>query len=447
MPKSSKGFTWGGSYKFQINGTGMHEDTLKIKGNYRKQEKMLKLVLPTLCITYADMKFQNKIGGEQLNYPASQVYGQAHFSPAKVIVGDDIEKFTYIRGAHRVEIGPRNTTIEFPSWNDLVIPRLRLDIKKPTEAVLRVPETPISVEEPLGICVLQYADGRHIGGVKLEKRHPKWRPEDEKQLYNLWLRVIDGVNLKPIPEARVDIWHWDENTSTPYGTGGFRLDDSRYTDSAGTIYVQDRPSGELEAYSVRMPGWRVVARCLKPLAGQEVRLHMRAWPLKRDTFRYTQRVGDKPDDLVQLTGYPIDDILHMNRLNEASDLKPEMQFALPCYIATYRMEQWDTFDWVGKTFGYRDAEGLAEANGLEDVASLNSGTDIKLPDWRFFYAGDRDTLEAMDARFNLPTGSSITVGRAYHPDPRVPFGGETVAVPTPQFAETLKKRRMRKRKR
>lgn len=442
MTKKEATHTWKGKYIFRVNGSGLHEDTLRIKSNYRKQEQMLKLIFPTLCITYADMKFQNNIGGEQKNYPASQAYGPAYFDPPIEILGEqDIEKFTYIRGAHRVEIGPRETTIEFPSWKELVIPRLRIDQKKPVEVSLHVPETRISVDEPLRISALQYADGRHIGGVRLEKQHPKWQPSVEKENYSLWIRVIDGASLQPVPEAMVDILHWDAKAKTPYGNGGFRLDDRQYTDGSGCIQVQNRPSGELEAYVVRRPRWRAVVRCLRPLAGQKVRLHVRVWPLIEDTLRYTWQAGDTLDGMAQFTGHSVEEILHMNRFKEASELKSGMRIVLPCYAGTYRMEQWDTFDWVGKTFGYRNAKGLAEVNGFRDAASLDGGMNIKLPDWRFFYAREKDSLETIDAMFGLPKGSTITVGRAYHPDPRLPYTGETVAVPTPRFADSLKRRK------
>jgi hypothetical protein len=435
-------YTWGGSYVFRLNGSGLHEDTIRIRSNYGRQEQILKLILPTLCITYADMKFQNSIGGEQENYPASQVYGHSYFDPPIEITGEqDIEKFTYIRGADCVHIGPIDTTIEFPSWKELVIPRLRIDQEKPIEANLHVPETNILVDEPLKICVLQYADGRHIGGVRLEKRHPKWQPSEEKEIYDLWLRVINGLTLEPFPEVMVDILHWDPKKPTPYGTGGFRLDDRKYTDGNGCIQIMGRPSGELEAFVVRLPGWRAVVRCLRPLAGQKVRLHIRVWPLVNDALSFIWQGGVTLDSMAQLTGHSIEDILRLNKFNDASELKPGMRIILPCYTATYRMEQWDDFDWVGKTFGYQNAEGLAKVNGLRDVASLNSGLDIKLPDWRFFYAGEKDTLEGIDTMFGLPKGTTITLGRVYHPDPRLPYAGETIAVPTVRFAELVKKRR------
>lgn len=442
MVKKDATYTWKGKYVFKVNGSGLHEDTLRIKSNYRKQEQMLRLSFPTLCITYADVRFQNSIGGEQKNYPASKTYGPAYFDlPIEILGEEDVEKYTYIRGAQRVEIGPKETIIEFPSWNTLVIPRLRIDQKKSAEFCLHVPETQIFVDEPLRICALQYADGRHIGGVRLEKQHPKWQPTEEKETYNLWIRVIDGVSLQPVPEVQVEILHWDPKAKTPFGVGGFHLDDCRCTDGSGCIQVLNRPSGELEAYVVRRPGWRAVVRCLKPLAGQKVRLHMRVWPLIKDSLRYTWKVGDTLDGIIRMTGYSMGDILQMNRLKDASELKSGMQIILPCYAGTYNIEQWDSLDWVGETFGYGNAKGLAEVNGFKDLASLGSGMNIKLPDWRFFYARERDNLEEIDSMFGLPKGSTITVGRVYHPDPRLPYAGETVGVPTPRFADILKKRK------
>jgi len=440
MAKGTEPITWKGEYVFRLSGSGLHEDTLKIKSNYRKQEQMLKLILPTLCITYADAKFQDSIGGEQENYPASRVYGPAYFDPPIEILGEQkIEKFTYIRGAHRVEISPEKTVIEFPSWQDLVIPRLRLNQKEPAEACLHVPDTHISVDEPLKISALQYADGRHVGGVRLEKRHPKWQPSRLEENYSLWIRVIDGASLQPLPEVMVDILHWDAKAKTPLGDGGFRLDDRLYTDGAGCIQIQQRPSGELEAYVVRRPGWRAVVRCLRPLAGQKVRLHMRVWPLTKDTVRIAWQGVDKLDVVAQRTGHSVEDILQLNRFKGTIGPKVGMRINIPCYVAAYQLEPWDTLDWVAETFGYRDAKGLAEVNGLKHVADLDGGTAIKLPDWRFFYAQEHDTLEKFDTMLGLPKGSSITVGRVFHPDPGVPFAGETVATPTLLFAEKMKK--------
>lgn len=440
MVMNNATYSWGGSSVFRLNGSGLHEDTLRIKSDRRKHEQKLKLIFPTLCITYADMKFQNNIGGEQENYPISQAYGPAYFDPPIKIIGEEkIEKFTYIRGAYRVEIGPKETIIEFSSWNELVIPRLRIAPKKPIEASLHIPETDIQVEEPLRVTILQYADGRHIGGVRIEKRHPKWQPSVDKNIYDLWLRVIDGISLQPFPKVRVDIWHWDPKAPTPYGTGSFRLDGRIYTNKEGTIHISERPSGELEAFSASLPGRRAVVRCLRPLDGQKVRFHMRVWPLIKDTIQYKWQDRDTLEDMAQFTGYSAEEILKLNQVRSESELKPGLEIVLPCYMATYRMEQWDTFDWVAKTFGYGDAKGLAEVNGLKDEKSFTGGEDIILPDWHFFYAREKDILEEIDVKFNLPKGSTITVGRAYHPDSRLPYVGETIAVPTLRFTDKLKK--------
>jgi hypothetical protein len=432
--------SWKGNYVFRLSGSGLHEDTLRVKSSAQKQEQFLRLILPTLCITYADAKFQDSIGGEQVNYPASQVYGPLYFDPPVEIIGEqEIERLTYIRGAQRVEIGPKDTAIAFPSWKELVIPRLRIDQKDAATANLQIPETLINVDDPLKITARQYADGRHVGGVRFEKRHPKWQPPSEKETYSLWIRVIDGVSLKPIPEMMIDILHWDAKMRTSHGNGGFRLDDRLYTDGTGCIQVPNRPSGELEAYVVRRPGWRVVVRCLRPLAGQKVRLHMRAWLLKQDTMRIKWQGSEKLNVVAQRTGHSVEDILKLNQFKGTVVPKAGMRINLPCYMARYQLEPWDTLDWVGKTFGYGDAKGLAEVNGLKDVTDLDGSIEINLPDWRFFYAQEGDTLASFDTLFGLPPGSSITVGRVFHPDPGLPYAGETVAVPTPLFAEKTKK--------
>jgi hypothetical protein len=442
MSENKESYTWSGKYDFRINGTGLHEDTLRIKSNYRKQEKMLKLVLPTLCITYADMKFQDSIGGVQENYPTSQAYGPAYFDPPVQISGEqEIEKYTYIRGAHKVNIGPKSTVIEFPSWKDLVIPRLRIDREKFAQFNLDVPGTFIEVDEPLDIAVLQYADGRHIGGVKLEKRHPDWRPADDKKTYNLWLKVIDGRTLRPIPEAMIDILFWDPKLPTPYGTGGFKLDRRIYTSGYGIIQVPHLPSGNLQALIMHHREHRAVVRCFRPLSGQNVRVHLRAWRLQDATVNYTWKSGNDVSETAELTGHTVSELLGVNGLKDPASLKPGMQILLPCYSAIYNMEQWDNLDWLGETFGYKDAQGLAEANGFKEMEQLSRAPAIRLPGWMFFFARENDTLEKIDSMFDLPRGSSITVGKVYHPDDRIPFPGETVAVPIDLAARKQRRRK------
>jgi len=439
MANNTTPITWKGDYAFLVSGSGLHEDTLRIESSSpKKQERLFRLVLPTLCITFADAAFQDSVGGQQENYPASRAYGPSHFDPPVELVGErEIEKFTYIRGAQRVEIGSKETVVEFPSWKDLVIPRLRIDEKKPARFNLHVPETPIEVDEPLRVSALQYADGRHVGGVRLEKRHPKWQPVPEKERYSLWIRVIDGRKLVPIPEARLAIWRWDAQAGGGRKSGAFRLADQRHTDGDGCVQVANRPSGELEAYVVNIPGARAVARRLRPLAGQNVRLHMRVWPLKRDEVRYVWQAGDRADVVAGRAGLTVDELLALNGFKGPRLPKAGIRISLPCYVAEYFPEPWDTFDRIGEMFGYRDAEGLAAANGLRSAKELDGGIGVKLPDWRFLYAHAGDTLTRIDAMFGVPPGSSVTVGRVFHPDPDVPLPGETVAVPTPRFAETL----------
>src|SRR5687768_8027324 len=170
---------WGGDYPFRVNSVAVHEDTLRVTSNlvFNKEPQTLGLSLPTLCISYADAKFQNQIGGVQAGYPQSQAYGPAYFDPPVVINGSaDVERLTYIRGAHRVTIGAKETLVEFRSDQRLVIPRLRLSKKDPTTCVVRVPAVPINPGEPLRVDVAQLADGRTVGGVRMEKHHPEYKP-------------------------------------------------------------------------------------------------------------------------------------------------------------------------------------------------------------------------------------------------------------------------------
>lgn len=443
MANTHEIYLWQGEYPFMVSGTNLHEDTLRIRNNYMNRELNLTLVLPTLCITYADMAFQNTIGGEQARYPASATYGPTYFNPPVDLVGEEmVERFTYIRGAHRVVISPEKTFIHFFSWKELVIPRLRIQRDRPSEASIQVPETEIQVNTPLRLSVLQYADGRQIGGVRLEVRHPQWREAKIDHTYDLWIRVIDGFSSRPLPEVQVDILHWDPTLLSPTGApGDFRLGERVFSNGSGIIERKGRPSQELEAYVVRHEGYRSVVRCLRPLAGQPVRLHLRVWPLKRDYMRYTWKTGDRMDQLAALSGLSTEALLQHNRLTSANQLRAGMRIQLPFYSANYHMEPWDNFDWIGKAFGYQNAAGLARANGFLHAADLDGGLDIRLPGWSFFYAREGDTLDLIDKLFGLPKGSTITVGKAYHPYKNVPYRGETIAVPTAAFAKQIRKKK------
>ena len=428
MTPISDPLIWSGEHNFDVVGTERYADSLRIKTPQKGGEELLHLILPTLCITYADMKFANDIGGVQENYPASQVYGPKYFDPPIEILGEtDIHKFTWIRGAHRVIIGPTETRIEWYAGKTLIIPRLRLDQEKPAKAKLIVQNAYIPIDRPLVVKVLQYADGRHIGGISFEKRHPLYEPPKEPQDYDLWVRVINGETGEPIPEAQLNFFRWDSGASTRSATGGFIFIEQQYTNGDGVVQDAHRPSGEREAVVLDMPGWRAVARCFKPLGGQHVRLFMRAWRLRKAQMQYIWQKGDRLNQIALLTGHSEEEILSANQLATAADIKMGMTIHLPCYAATYHMESGDTFEWLAKTFGYADDKELASLNGVRDLAALG-GKEIELPGWYFFYARRNESLQALDKQFRLAKGSARTIGRVFHADPDLPYEGETIAL-------------------
>ena len=427
---SPQPYIWTGEQSFEINGSGMHEDTLRIAANYRKSEKLLKLVLPTLCITYADMAFQNAVGGLQMNYPGSTVYGSAFFDPPIVLTGGDIEKYTYIRGAHRVEIGPDKTIVEFPSWKELVIPRLRIEESPGTPARLAIDPLEIYPDPPLKVTIKQYADGRHVGGITIESRHPKYVEPQLKPEYDIWVRVIDARNLRPLQETIVEIWRWDKSIKTPYGFGDFVLERQHYTNGNGVVQINDLPSGELQWYTVHMPGWRIAPRCLRPLPQQSVRMHMNAWKMIDDIFRYTWQKYDDLAALASLTHFDAQDILKMNHLASEAKLGPGMEITLPYYQARYCPENWESLDEIAQRFRMKDTKVLANTNGLRNIKEYNGTVDLMLPRWRFFHARPGDSLEVFDRQFGLPAGSAVPAHRVYRPREGALIPGEVVAVPT-----------------
>ena len=428
---------WSGSQQFSFVGTDRHEDTLRIESNYlnvQTVEEPLRLDLPTLCITLADMKFANAIGGELASYPNSAHYGHTYFSTPRVINSEEeVEKFTWIRGAHKVEIGPEQTTIEWYIKNDLVVPRLRVGADESVEAVLTIPSLEISVDKKFVMKVMQYADGRHLGGLRIEKRHPKWTPKHEPQEYDLWVRVVDGETMAPMSEVKLNLFRWDPNMHTPFGEGGFQLVEQRWTGGDGAIYLTNRPSGELEAVVLDLPGWRALPRCFRPLPGESVRFHMRTWQLKQGFIRYTWKLSDTLERMAALSGCAIADILQHNSIADPKMLKPGMEIDLACYDAIYNMEENDTAEWLADTFGYANVAELARFNGIS-AAQLEDASDIHLTGWLFFHAPEAISLEQIDALFDLPSGSFRTVGRTYHPYPQVPLEGEIIAVPCEAFA-------------
>lgn len=380
--------TWSGKHEFLIVGTTRHEDTILVRCKDPKQERPLRLCLPTLCITFADMKFANAIAGEQAPYPDSEHYGPAFFDPPVEINGrSEVERLTWIRGAHRVVLGPTETVIEFHAQRELVVPRLRLRTEKPAIARLEVDQALVWKDREFQVDIVQLADGRPLGGNSVRKRHPDYKPPDENEPrpWSLWVKVIDGATDKPLPKAKLRWIRWPQpSPAAPVAVG------APITDENGVIQATGQPPRYKEALQLDTPGWRAVARCFRPLSGQPVRLVMRAWRLKRG-------VAVVPDGA-----------------------------EIACYRAIYRMEPGDTFEWLAEAFGFAGVPDLAAANEVADLGTLS---EIRLPGWVFIVAAPGDTLSGLDERYGLKPGSARTVGRVHHPDRDVPFAGETVALP------------------
>lgn len=427
-------YAYTGSQEFKIVGSGRHEDTLRVESNSREKERQFRLVLPTLCITYARMQFANQVGGEQVNYPASRSYGPAHFDPPVVISGAaEIEKLTWIRGADRVVIGRDQTEIYWRPWRKLVVPRLRIDRDKPVTGQVKVENTPIPAGTELVITVKQFADGRHTGGVRIAKRHPDWKPPEIKEIYDLWVRVVDGLTLRPLPEALVRVFRWDPKLPTPYGTGGFRQTDRTRTDGWGAVRAPGRVAGQIEAVAASVPGAWTRARCFRPLPGQQVRLQVRAWPLQETAVPYTWRPTDNLRAVAALTGLSSGAALKRMGLARESDLKAGMRVKLPGWTACVWLEPGETLAQLAKCFAYGSVKALVKANGAADTAELEAAGKVLLPGWNFFYARKGDTLPEIDKLFGVPQGSSRLVGKVYRPDARLPLESEVIAVPTTRF--------------
>jgi hypothetical protein len=383
------------------------------------------------------MAFTNAIGGVQENYPDSEKYGKKFFDPPVIINGEqDIETYTWIRGADKVTIGSERTEIEWYAFKKLTIPRLRIDRKKPIEATIQSDPISIDVDTPLKIDVIQFADGRNIGGVRVEKRHPEWRPKKQESRYDLTVHVTDSKTLQPLAEKVVNFFRWSDKGSTPYEVGRLSKTEQRYTDGNGTIHDPARLSDTIEAITAGIPGRASVSRCFRALPGQFVRHEIMSWTLEKDTRDYIWTSGDTLDTIAGLTGIKQAEILKTNGLSDSGSLKTGMKIRLPCYAASYQMERGDTFEWLIKAFAYLNIEELSRLNQLKNLAEWDGQKSIQLPGWHFFYARKSDTLKQIDTMFNLQAGSSRTLGRVHHPDPRLPFESEIVAVPTEEFTKT-----------
>ena len=120
-------------------------------------------------------------------------------------------------------------------------------------------------------------------------------------------------------------------------------------------------------------------------------------------------------------------------MTSPSDITSDKQIILPCYKATYRREHRESLEWLAQAFAYSNVNELANLNGIPDKSTLEKFANINLPGWNYFYAREGDSLEKIDKMFKLSVGWTRTVGRVYHPDPRLPYESETIVVPTQEF--------------
>ncbi len=424
---------------FFITGVGDEDDTIRIDGGQRKTEKLLKLVLPSLCITFADMQFANQIGGVQNKYPDSKEYGPEYFDPPKVLEGEkEIRKFTLIRGAKRVTIGPRETVIEFESYRTLVVPQLQIKKKERAEASVRVPEIEISVNQPFNAKIMQFADGRHVGGVQFQKAHPDWKPTPIDERYDLWVRVIDEVDRRALSEVKVILSSWNEEQ------GAFVEEANWYTNKMGIVEQKNLPCSDKKLLSIERPPYLTQTWRFRPLPGQKVKRTFKLWQNKNVTFPYVWKVGDTIKAIATLTRTPAATILRMNKVRSPDQIKTGQTINIPAFEPTYRVEARDTLRSLTARFCYNNVEELAKANHLTKPYKIYRGQRLLLPGWRFFVARSADEFDKLDGEFSIPKGWIRSVRRTHHDKPNRIFRNELIAIPTKDFASKHKLKNIRK---
>jgi hypothetical protein len=391
----SQPIQWKGSQAVYVVGTEHEDNTLRFQPSQRHTEKILTVTLPTLCITYADMKFANAIGGVQQDYPDSQVYGTRFFDPPVTIYGQrEIEKFTYIRGAHRVTIGPEVTVVEWPSWRELVIPKLHIKLKEKIKVLINIPPVMITVTEPFSIRIQQYADGRHVGGVEVIKYHPDWKPKPASEEYSLWVRAIDGQSRRAIPEAKVTLYTWQGNQEA----GGFVPEASWYTNEMGIAQATHLRLADRKLVIVDRSPWLPRTWRFHPQPGQEVKQTFKLWKSKEATI-------------------------------------PEITVTEKAlFKAVYHVENRDTLERVAAWFCYAPKE-LAAANNLPAPLQVYPDQELALPGWVYVQAKSAKLFVQFDKQFDVPEGWARPAQRTLHDNPKRAYETEMVAVPTREFAK------------
>lgn len=428
---------WSGKHVFYIAGTDHDDDTIRIPASHRKDEILYKLLLPTLCITYADMIFANDIGGVQADFPDSKVYGKKYFDPPIELKGEkEIEKYTWIRGAERVIIGPKETIIEWWGWHDLVIPKLRIRAKEKVKTLLSVSDVRINIAEPFVAKVQQYTDGRHVGGIQLTKRHPDWKPEPGPKNYDLFIRVIDGKTRRAIPEARIRLFTWDEKKRA------FITEATYYTNKMGIVDIEDLPCSEKKLVTVVRSPWLTQTWRFRPLPGQKVKSFFQLWHPIKIEVPYAWRLQDTLKAISVLTTSSGIELLRMNSLRSDRELNPGKAIKIPCLEATHHVEARDTLERIAEYFCYKDADELSKANELSIPVKLYLYQELRLPGWMFFQAQHDDLFERIDEQFGLPCGWSRPAQRTLHDDPTRAYENEVIAVPALEFVHEHKLKRL-----
>lgn len=278
-------FHWsGGQQEFHVTGTRYNADTLHVvtPRSYRRPVPFavsesppleLMLVLPTLCITYADMAFANSIGGLQTDYPDSKDYSDYFDVPVVIDGSQQIEQLTWIRGAKHIVIARFETTIRWFLGHRLVIPRLRITNRERVRSTIIMPEMSIEISQPFNVDIFQTANSRDVGGIQIMKPHPQWQQPVENKEFAISVHAFQRNT--PLPQAEVRLFSWDSSLvhwNDPL-IGGYVPAQSSpwYTDREGSAVVGGLPCVGRSLLTVAFRDQEVARWEFLPFGGQTIR--------------------------------------------------------------------------------------------------------------------------------------------------------------------------------
>jgi len=187
-----------------------------------------------------------------------------------------------------------------------VIPRLRIRARHQVTATITIPEVSISKSQPFVARILQYADGRHVGGIQVVKRHPNWLPDPERKKFNLWVRTIDGTTRQGLPDMRIGLSDWDPKSKR------FVEKSHWHTDKLGVVGYGDLPCSEKKLLTIRKSPWMTNVWRFRPLPGQSVHRTFKIWKLERSKMDYEWQAKDTLRHLAKLTISRSAEILKIN---------------------------------------------------------------------------------------------------------------------------------------